>query len=196
MDPDPRIKEAFSKVKEDMLSIKLSLEELKKEILSSNNKNNALKNELYELKSILEEKKTNNNPFFLDSTGNKGVFRQTDNRQTTEVRQIFDTQPHLESIFISLTEKEFLLFLTLYQLEEEITAPLSYTQLANKLTISQSSVRDHIAELIRKQAPIQKMKINNKKVLLSVDKTFKSLNLMPRILDIRHFRDTQTTLTF
>ena len=120
MDPDPRIKEAFSKVKEDMLSIKLSLEELKKEILSSNNKNNALKNELYELKSILEEKKTNNNPFFLDSTGNKGVFRQTDNRQTTEVRQIFDTQPHLESIFISLTEKEFLLFLTLYQLEEEI----------------------------------------------------------------------------
>lgn len=196
MDTDSRIKEAFSKVKDDILSLKSTLEELKRELLRKEKEDNSLKKEIKILINQLKEKKPENNPLFLPSNGNKGVFRQTDNRQTTEIRQIFDTQPHIESIFISLTEKEFLIFLTLYQLEEELAIPVSYTQLSNKLTLSQSSVRDHIAELLRKQTPIQKIKINNKKVLLSVDKTFKALNLMSRIIDIRHFRDTQTTLSF
>ena len=196
MESDPKIKEAFSKVKEDILSLKTTLQELKEGILAKETETKSLKEEIKALKDHLGEKSPESNPIFLPSNRNKGVFRQTDNRQTTDTRQIIDSEANIESIFISLTEKEFVVFLSLYQLEEEFTTPISYTQLANKLSLSQSSIRDHVAELIRKQAPILKIKPNNKKVLLSVDKTFKALNLMSRILDIRHYQDTQTPLTF
>ena len=202
------LRAAFSRVKADIQSVRSLLEELKSQILAKETQNKALEHEIHQLKAIITQNQAKNQDFFLFSTGNKGVFRQTDNRQTTDFRQITNISPQIyppppqiitsqqaiESIFISLTEKEFLLFLTLYQLEEELKSPISYPQLANKLKISQSSVRDHLSELLRKQAPLIKLKFNNKKVLLSVDKTFKSLNLMGRIINSRHFQDTQTTL--
>ena len=198
-----KVKEAFSKVKEDMLSIKYSIDELKSQLLAKETHNKLLDLEIHHLKSILKQNQAKTqettetpitNPIFLVSSGNKGVFRQTDNRQTTDIRHIFDTESNIEAIFISLTEKEFLIFLTLYQLEEELKKPLPYAQLANKLSISQSSIRDHISEIIRKKAPIIKIKTNNKKVLLSIDKTFKNLNIMSKILTLRHIQDSQTTL--
>jgi len=192
---ETKIKEAFSKVREDMNIIKTAIESIKVELSSRESTNKALEAEVQHLKTMIQwSNQQKNNDFFLFSSGNKGVFRQTDNRQTTDTRQIFDTEAHIESIFLSLTEKEFLLFLTLYQLEEELKIPISYTQLASKLSLSQSSIRDHISEIIRKKAPITKVKVNNKKVLLSIDKPFKNLNIMGKILNIRHFQESQTTL--
>ena len=188
------LRAAFSRVKADIQSVRSLLEELKSQILAKETQNKALEHEIHQLKAIITQNQAKNQDFFLFSTGNKGVFRQTDNRQTTDTRQIFDTEAHIESIFLSLTEKEFLLFLTLYQLEEELKIPISYTQLASKLSLSQSSIRDHISEIIRKKAPITKVKVNNKKVLLSIDKPFKNLNIMGKILNIRHFQESQTTL--
>ena len=85
--------------------------------------------------------------------------------------------------------------MALYQLEEELKSSVSYAFIANKLGISQSSTRDHINELMRKKAPIEKNKVNNRKILLNIEKSFKNLNLMGKILAYRNFQDvSQTTL--
>jgi len=120
MDP---IKEAFSKVKEDMQSLRQAIESLKQELLARSNKELALEAEITALNAKLAQTPQNQEKgFFLSSTGNKGVFRQTLDRQTTETRQTLDTSL-LEDTFFTLTDKEFLVFLTLYRLEEAQRAP-------------------------------------------------------------------------
>ena len=193
LDFESKLKNSFTKVKDHMNKIE---QQLNNQNSTMNNQKDDISTIKLQIKTIIKELRELKDKIslFTISNGNKGVFRQTDNRQTTDTRQIFDTEASIESIFVSLTEKEFLIFLTLYQLEEELKTPIPYHQLASKLSLSQSSIRDHLSEIIRKKAPITKIKLNNKKVLLSVDKPFKNLNMMGKILDLRHFQESQKTL--
>jgi len=189
---ESRLRESFAKVKEDMHYLREEVNSLKNEVLEARKEYETLKNEVF----LLKEQRLPppiKNPIFLVSSGNKGVFRQTDTRQTLD-RHIFDRSGEIEQLFMNLTEKEFLVFTALYQLGEALKSPISYKTLADELKISQSSVRDHMSELIRKNVPLKKLKINNKTVLLQIDPSFKSLNIMAKILNLRSFEGTQTTL--
>jgi len=138
------------------------------------------------------------------STGNEGVptDKQT-NRQTDKQPQIYNKNPEksiedaleiinsLDNIkkeirlkFKRLTNQEFLVFSTLYQLDQEVGYS-NYKIISQKLHLSESSIRDYIGRLIRKGIPIEKNKINNKNIQLLISKNLKKIATLQTILQLR-----------
>jgi hypothetical protein len=143
------------------------------------------------------------------STGNRGVptDRQTD-RQTDQhtekgsynqqnsisANSIDNAVQILESLdnlkkelrlkFKRLTEQELLVFSTLYQFSEG-EGHTDYKNLSEKLSLTESSIRDYIGRLIKKGIPIEKVKINNKTIHLSVSQNLKKIASLSTILQLR-----------
>jgi len=150
-----------------------------------------------------------NKPF---STGNEGVptdrqtDRQTDNsaknylerpffpqkeiskNSIEDAAQILDSLDSLKKEirlkFKQLTEQEVLVFSTLYQLEEE-QGPVEYKTLAKKIGLTESSIRDYIGRLLKKGIPVEKKRINNKNILLSISQSLKKVASLSTILQLR-----------
>jgi len=138
------------------------------------------------------------------STGNQGVptDRQTD-RQTDKYGQflpekqensIDDAARILDSLdsikkeirlkFKRLTDQEILVFSTLYQLDEE-NDYTDYKTIAQRLNLTESSIRDYIGRLIKKGIPVEKKKIKNKTVQLTLSKSLKKIASLSTILQLR-----------
>jgi len=145
------------------------------------------------------------------STGNEGVptdrqtDRQTDQQTEKSSYNQEDTLPKnsindavhiLESLdnikkeirlkFKRLTEQELLVFSTLYQLSEEEEGYADYKGLSKKLNLTESSIRDYIGRLIKKGIPIEKIKINNKTIHLSISPNLKKIASLSTILHLRN----------
>ena len=148
------------------------------------------------------------------STGNGGVptDRQTDQQtdNNTQKRPFFipkypqtpkinpnpieDAARALDSLdslkkeirlkFKQLTDQEILIVSTLYQMEED-QGPVDYKTLAVKLNLTESSIRDYIGRLLQKGIPLDKQRINNKKILLSVSESLKKVASLQTILQLR-----------
>ena len=105
-----------------------------------------------------------------------------------KAREILDSLDNIKKEirlkFKRLTEQEMLVFSTLYQLDEE-GGFTEYKVLANKLNLTESSIRDYIGRLIKKGIPIEKNKINNKNVHLSLPLNFKKITTLSTILKLR-----------
>jgi len=86
--------------------------------------------------------------------------------------------------FKRLTDQELLIFSTIYQLEEE-AGEANYRIIAEKLNLTESSVRDYIGKLIKKGIPIEKNKINNKNINLSISQNLKKIASLSTILQLR-----------
>ena len=186
MNPDENFKEnvinSFKKARKDML-------ELQNTLLS-------LKQEIDLLKANLQPE---------SSTGNEGVFNKQTNQQTNKqlnkqtIIQQSDTLSRLnediEAHFNTLTKQEFLVFLSLYQLEEEL-GPVKFSDLSQYLKLSESSIRGYINRLIQKGSPILRKRINNKVINLSLSPDFRNLNLKKRLTDIYYQSDTSQKRLF
>ena len=142
------------------------------------------------------------------STGNEGVptdrqtNQQTDNTYLKE--SIFPKKPERNSIenaaqildsldslkkeirrkFKQLTDQELLVFSTLYQLEED-QGSADYKTLATKLNLTESSIRDYVGRLLNKGIPIDKKRVNNKQILLSISQNLKKVASLSTILQLR-----------
>ena len=137
----------------------------------------------------------------LISTGNQGVStdRQTD-RQTDkqpeyiEKNTIENAAEILNSLdnikkeirlkFKRLTEQEVLVFSTIYQLDEE-TGHTDYKILSTKLNLTESSIRDYVGRLIKKGIPVEKKRLNNKNIQLSISNNLKKIAPLSTILQLR-----------
>jgi len=86
--------------------------------------------------------------------------------------------------FKRLTAQELLVFSTLYQLDED-QGFADYKTLAQRLNLTQSSIRDYVGRLIEKGISVDKIKINNKSVQLRVSKSLKKVASLPTILKLR-----------
>ncbi|HOW37118.1 MAG TPA: helix-turn-helix domain-containing protein [Candidatus Pacearchaeota archaeon] len=86
--------------------------------------------------------------------------------------------------FKELTEQEFLVFSAIYQYDEE-QGFSDYKTLSQRLGLSESSVRDYVGKLIKKGVPIQKEKINNKQIKLSVSQNLKKVASLDAIIQLR-----------
>ena len=142
------------------------------------------------------------------STGNKGVptDRQT-NQQTNQQTQnsshnntntsknpfenaseVLDSLDNLKKElrikFKRLTDQEMTVFSLLYQISEE-EGYSDYKTLSLKLNLSESSIRDYIGRLLNKGIPVEKTKINNKQIQLSVSKNLKKIASLQTILELR-----------
>ncbi len=86
--------------------------------------------------------------------------------------------------FKRLTDQEFSVFSVIYQLSEE-EGYTDYKNLSIKLGLTESSIRDYIGRLIKKGIPVEKTKINNKTIHLSVSSNLKKIASLPTILQLR-----------
>ncbi len=86
--------------------------------------------------------------------------------------------------FKDLTDQEFLVFSTLYQLDEEFGYS-DYKTISLKLNLSESSIRDYIGKLIKKEIPVEKIKVNNKAIQLSISPNLKKVVSLNTIFQLR-----------
>ena len=142
------------------------------------------------------------------STGNRGVStdRQTD-RQTDQQTQntlentqnqakntidsaaeIIDSLDNIKKQirlkFKKLTDQEMLVFSSIYQFDEE-KGFTNYKMLADKLNLTESSIRDYVGRLLKKQAPIEKIRTNNKEIELKIPQNLKKITSLNTILKLR-----------
>ncbi len=234
------LKEAFRKVKEDIISLREEISFLKQNINENKEKINQFSHILDIIKEINEKidfLKQNNSidrqtdtstekPFFSTnsthittnsllfsplkskntafSTGNRGVStdRQTDtstdrqmklisSKEDKSIKNALEFLNSLDSIkkeirlkFKSITEQEFLVFSTIYQMDEEFGGT-DYKTLSKTLNLSESSIRDYVGRLLKKEIPIEKIKINNKNIQLSISKNLKKIVSLPTIFQLR-----------
>ena len=146
------------------------------------------------------------------SSGNQGVptdrqtdqqtDRQTQNPPKNYQKSLFPKDPNsmenalkilnsLDSLkkeirlkFKDLTDQEFLVFSTLYRLDEEYGFT-EYKTLAKMLNLSESSIRDYIGKLIKKDIPVEKVKVNNKLIKLTISQNLKKVASLQTILQLR-----------
>ncbi len=132
------------------------------------------------------------------STGNEGVptDRQTNqqtNQQTEKTYfgnalEILDSldniKKEIRNKFKRITDQEFLVFSTIYQMAEEI-GDVDYRSLSQRLNLTESSIRDYVGRLIKKGIPVEKKKINNKMIQLSISEKLKKVAPLPVILQLR-----------
>jgi len=195
------VKLSFSKAKEDINQLENEISTLKellnskiKEIGDLKEKIDNLVNKQH-LEHILNDKKR-------DSIGNDGVCANMQTVMQTlvhipkHINTIKNIEKDINSLFQTLTKQEFLIFLTIYQFEEE-KQPITYKLISAYLKLSPGCIRTHITNLLQKGAPIIKSKINNKITLLAINPDFKALNLKQKLIQIYYQKDPyQTTLTF
>ena len=186
MNPDENFKEnvvnSFKKARKDMLELQNSLVLLKEEV--------------NQLRANIEP---------ISSTGNEGVFNKQTNQPTNKqlnkptIIQQSNTLSRLnediEAHFNSLTKQEFLVFLSLYQIEEEL-GTVRFSDLAQRLNLSESSIRGYINRLVQKGSPILRKKVNNKVINLSLSQDFRSLNLKKHLTDVYYQLDTSQKRLF
>jgi hypothetical protein len=86
--------------------------------------------------------------------------------------------------FKRLTEREILVFSTLYQLEEE-QGHADYKTIAQRLNLTESSIREYVGKIISKGIPVDKTKLNNKNIRLNVSEGLKRVASLQTILKLR-----------
>jgi len=105
--------------------------------------------------------------------------------QVSEMLDSLDNFKHeLRRQFKSLTAQEMLVYTTIYQLEEEGTTA-DYHIVAERLKLSESSIRDYILKITKKGIPLIKIKQDNKKVILSIPLELKKIASLQAILTLR-----------
>ena len=86
--------------------------------------------------------------------------------------------------FKRLTDQEMRVFSALYQACEE-EGYGDYKGLAQKLNLTESSIRDYIGRIIKKGIPVEKTKINNKTIQIIISPNLKKIASLNTILQLR-----------
>ena len=195
-DFEQKIRISFIKVREDIEFLKKEMENVKtvfdlklKDILA--------------LKTYVEEQ----NRLILNlkeeigkiSTGNQRVFNNeqqytTMNNNEQQSLTIINNDQHfqlktiLDEKFRHLTDREFSVFMTIYQLEEEIGA-VTYRDIANKLNLTEANVRVYVNSLISREYPLYGERLFNQKIKFRVKKEFREANMIQKVLENRNFKN-------
>lgn len=147
-------------------------------------------------------RQTNNQQEILQKNAQKPTF-YSENKENPEISQdnlpsdptsidnaamILDSldgiKKELRLKFKRLTEQEIAVFSALYQIDEE-KGPTDYKTIASKLNLTESSIRDYIGRLIKKGIPVDKKRLNNKTIMLSISENLKKIASLPTILQLR-----------
>jgi DNA-binding MarR family transcriptional regulator len=131
------------------------------------------------------------------STGNEGVptdrqtNQQTDRHTENSIESAAGMLKSLDNIkkeirqkFKKLTEQEWLVFSIIYQLDEE-GVQIEYKALADRLKLTESSIRDYVGKLIKKGIPVEKIKLNNKIITLKISSNLKQIASLSTIITLR-----------
>jgi len=86
--------------------------------------------------------------------------------------------------FKKLTDQEMAIFSAIYQIEEE-KGYAEYKSLAERLHLTESSIRDYVRRLLLKGIPLIKEKTNNKEVLLHISQNLRKLTNLGTLIRLR-----------
>ena len=128
------------------------------------------------------------NPDFSSSNKINSLPSEVRDNSITNAAKILDSLDSLKKEirlkFKRLTDQEFLVFSTIYQASEE-NGYTDYKNLSEQLNLTESSIRDYIGRLIKKGIPVDKVKINNKTIHLSISPDLKKIASLPTLLQLR-----------
>ncbi len=185
MDPDfdTKIRASFAKVRQDIQIIKEEIEKLKEALILQNKSNSTLKEDVGYLKQLSNELRSKISTI---SIGNRRVD-DDDQRSMTMNDNAKQLRFLLENKFRSLTDREFSVFMAIYQLEEE-QGTVTYQDMANKLNISGSNLRNHVLSLINKGIPVGKERLFNGKTTFFIKKELRNLNIVADLIEYRQHK--------
>jgi hypothetical protein len=86
--------------------------------------------------------------------------------------------------FKRLTSQEMQVFSVLYSLEDQ-HEQVDYKAISDKMSLSESSIRDYIGKIQAKGIPIIKEKLNNKRVVLHISSDLKKIASLNTIMQLR-----------
>lgn len=209
MDP---IKEAFSKVKEDMDSLrtelaftKKELEELKRTLNQDPTHQANQPTFQHVIPTVEQPLEASKSPFLPISTGNGGVPTDKPTNQQTNQRSGNEGVPNrlnrLEKVsellasldelkkevrikFKRLTNQEMAIFTKIYELDTQ-GYNVEYSVLAELLSLSEISVRDYVHKITKKGIPVLKEKHGRNRILLSIDPDLKRIASLETIQTLR-----------
>lgn len=202
---EERIREAFSKIRKEMQGLREEFASLKNDLRALSAQiqaQKAPKNFGTSLGTYLGIQNTENakmpNSMELAaekqvSIGNEGVSalrQQIGNdfgtSKTSKLLQenVERLKQALKDTFKKLTRQEFQIFSLLYQLEDELGRPVTYTDLASRSNLTPNSLRDYISKLIAKKVPIIKEKYNNRKILLKVAPELRNIETLENLMKL------------
>lgn len=155
---------------------------------------------LESLKTQNQEVSIRNEGVPTDKQTNRQTIRQTnfpnfipkfkEDTQFNEASKVMDylddVKIGIKKTFKNLTSQEMLVFTTLYTLEEQNYNEISYNLISQILKLSESSIRDYINKLIKKGIPIEKTKLNNKKIILKISTDLKRVTTLETIIQLRN----------
>ena len=157
-------------------------------------------NDLYSLNTQNNDFSMRNGGVPTDKPTNQQTNQQTNNTCNNEqylnklnyfekadllLNTLDDTKKGLRRMFKNLTSQEMLVFETLYNFDIKKDDDISYKKLANILNLSESSIRDYINKLINKGILIEKHRINNKNIVLSISNRLKEITNLTTIKSLR-----------
>lgn len=188
LNTDDKIKNSFIKVREDMESLKKEIEEIKKVLLMKNNDILMLKeqikaqNELiFKLSEKIEE----------ISIGNARVIHDA---QSSTMMNNDDQRSLIKSVIVEkfrrMTDREFSVFLAIYQVEEEKGAA-TYADIAKQLGLTVVGLRGYINNLINLGYPVYGERYLNKKTQFRITKEFREQNLISEVLTLRESKNVK-----
>ena len=125
-----------------------------------------------------------------DQQTNKSINKGSHNKENS-IENAYNLLDSLDTLkkeirlkFKKLTDQELLIFSTIYQLEEE-HGFADYKSISDKLNLTESSIRDYVGRLLKKEIPLEKSKINNKNIRLSISKNLKKIASLQTILHLK-----------
>jgi len=132
------------------------------------------------------DRQTDNDPKI-----SSGKFEKIEKIEENSIKNAVEMLDSLDNIkkqirlrFKKLTPQEFSVFTTIYQCAEE-KGYCDYFSLSKKLGLSESSIRDYVGRIIKKGVPLDKKKINNKNISLSIPDDLRRVASLPTILQLR-----------
>lgn len=184
------LKTAFSKVKEDIISLKREINHNRELITHKESVLDDLLSEIRDLKAQIakiSQNKPNSTEVPQEMKGSSYSFIHSNIHSFTHSlnkQTLNNLNKDLQKAFLSLTKQEFLTFLTIYQLEEDLNRPVTYDDIATHLNLSKGCIRTYISSLFTKNMPIIKEKANNKVVYLSLLPDFRELNIKNKLFQL------------
>ena len=185
---EERIRNSFEKVRDDMGFLKNELERVKNRLDKQEEERNNIKSQISQILSFINEIKDNMSFFYKISSGNDGVINNHQQSSTiinNKQQSISAIKSDFDVLFRGLTDREFSVFMAIYQLEEDLQAPVSYCEVSKILKITEITVRNYVNSMMNRGIPIEKHRQYNRKVSLSIKKDMRDLNLASKLLKIR-----------
>ena len=126
-------------------------------------------------------------------TGNEGVplHNPTPERRATHLGQLAEILSTLDDVkkevrikFKQLTEQEMAVFTAIYTLEDQGFI-VDYILLSEHLSLSEISIRDYVRKITQKGIPLNKSKLDNKRIALTIPSDLKRVASLQTIEALR-----------